>query len=163
MLPNSTLSFILGCGCFDFQPISDFFSRSWNNLMSICFDYNVLVLFSTVLAGFISITVPVALSIVSKHTDEYKDKEISESFLDEPSYRIQVYIVPVLVVFALLCFGLKLTHGFFVYLILLSDIAAFGIFIRFLHIFGQYATNFDTYYSDKLKKDSDEIVQKENN
>lgn len=158
-MPEETLSTLAFCGCSLARDFFDWFGDRLHELANVPFDHTILVLFSTVLAGFISITVPVALSIVSRHTDEYKDKEISDSFLNEPSYAFQVYAVPILVVFALLVFGLKVDKGWLVYLILLTDILSFAGFVVFLHVFGKYATNFDTYYSDKLKREADEIVQ----
>jgi hypothetical protein len=142
-----------------FSYIHDFFENLSTWMSNACFDPTVLVLFSTVLAGFISITVPVALSIVSRHTDEYKDKEISESFLQEPTYRFQIIVVPFFVVFAIILFGLKVNHGWPVYLAITLNIMSFVVFVKFLRIVGIYATNFDDYYITKLKDEADEVIQ----
>lgn len=159
MTSETILIEIFVCSCLPLEHFKDLFNQASTAISSAKFDYTILVQFSTVLAGFISVTVPVALSIVSRHTDEYKDKEISESFLKERCYRYQIYIIPLLVISALILFGLKVDHGWLVYSIIFLDVISFIMFVYFLTIVGQYATNFDTYYSNKLKKDADEIVQ----
>ncbi|MBD1385896.1 hypothetical protein IDJ75_11445 [Mucilaginibacter rigui] len=118
-MPEKILSTLAFCGSSLARDFFHWFGDRLHELANVPFHHTILVLFSTVLAGFISITVPVALRIVSRHTDEYKDKEISDSFLNEPSYAFQVYAVTILVVFALLVFGLKVDNGWLVYLILL--------------------------------------------
>lgn len=151
---------ILACICETYRYIAESFKQLIATLEAVNFDRNILVLFSTVLAGFISITVPVALSIVARHTEEYKDKEISESFLHEPTYVYQVIAVPIFVVYALILFGLEVTKGLAVYIVIVLDILSFFVFIAFLFKVGQYAANFDDYYSNRLKKEADAIIQK---
>ena len=159
MLYYLTTSIPLSCQCNLVNQVKDLFQHLSDTLSKQVFDPTVLVLFSTVLAGFISVTVPVALSIVSSHTKDYKDKEISESFLHEPTYRYQIIALPIIVVCAILTFGMKINHGWLVYLMITLNIISFIVFVWFLNIFGQYATNFDTYYSDKLKHEANEIIQ----
>ncbi|MDF3077581.1 MAG: hypothetical protein K0S09_1470 [Sphingobacteriaceae bacterium] len=158
MTTKTILIQILACSCIPLEYLKELFNQGITALSDAKFDQTILVQFSTVLAGFISITVPVALSIVSRHTEDYKDKEISESFLKEWCYKYQIFAIPFLVISALLLFGLKVDHGWPVYSIIALDVISFMVFVYFLTVVGQYATNFDTYYSNKLKKDADEIV-----
>ena len=128
-------------------------------LMKLEFDRNLIVQYSMIIAGFISITIPIALGIVSTHTSEYKDKEISNSFLKEWTYQYQVYLVLPIIYLSVAALALKIEKGWIVYLLMLVDLFSIIVFIKFIQVVQQYATNFDDYYSKKLKKEADEIIQ----
>src|SRR5688572_9058884 len=70
-------------------------------------DGNDIIQYSAIIAGFISITVPIALDIVSKQTEDFKDREISELFLNHWLYKFQIYINLLIVVFSILLIGLN--------------------------------------------------------
>lgn len=128
-------------------------------LLALQFDRTVIVLISMIIAGFISITIPLALNIVSGYTKEYKDKEIAESFLKERTYRYQVYWILPQIVLTIIILSLKVESGWWIYAMILSDCISITVFIFFIRVMQQYSTNFDEYYSNKLKKEADDILQ----
>ena len=130
-----------------------------NMLLVLQFDRTVIVLISMIIAGFISITIPLALNIVSGYTKEYKDKEIAESFLKERTYRYQVYWILPQIVITIIILALKVESGWLIYAMILSDSISITVFIFFIRVMQQYSTNFDEYYSNKLKKEADEILR----
>lgn len=139
--------------------ISEWFSNSYSAVMNFGADPQYIIQYSGIIAGFISITVPIALDIVSKHTEDFKDKEISNLFLKTWLYRFQVYINLTIVFLCILLIAMGIKSGIWMLLIIVLDLLAIVVFVFFLRMVQQFATNFADYYSTKLKKRSDEIVQ----
>ncbi|MFP5082159.1 hypothetical protein [Pedobacter sp. JCM 36344] len=146
------------------QPncFTEFFASIGKNLAKaneFPFEKDFVAQFSAIIAGFISITIPIALDVVSRQTENYKDKEISESFLNERTYKFQVnWILPVAFL-SIMIYAFKVESGYWIWLVILLDALAMANFILFIKVVQQYATNFDNYYSTKLKREIDEIIQ----
>lgn len=143
----------------EYSDLYCWFSDLFDYLLQLKFDRNLIVQYSMIIAGFISISIPIALGIVSTHTSEYKDKEISNSFLREFTYRYQVYFVLPIIYVSIGMLALQVETGWLIYLLMFADLFSIVVFILFIRIVQQYATNFDDYYSQKLKKEADEIIQ----
>ncbi|MGF7077046.1 hypothetical protein [Mucilaginibacter sp. 3215] len=143
----------------EYSDLYCWFSDQLDYLLQLKFDRNLIVQYSMIIAGFISITIPIALGIVSTHTSEYKDKEISNSFLKEWTYQYQVYFVLPIIYVSIGMLSLSIETGWMMYLLMLVDLFSIIVFIMFIRIVQQYATNFDDYFSRKLKKEADEIIQ----
>jgi uncharacterized Tic20 family protein len=148
------------CNLFEYYPWYCWLADQMNFLLNLVFDRTIIVLFSTVIAGFISITIPLALGIVSKHTEEYKDREISESFLKEWTYKYQVYVVLPIIFLSIFILACKIESGFLILSMIVLDFFTIIVFILFIRVVQQYATNFDDYYSNRLKKEADAIVNR---
>ena len=122
-------------------------------------DPQSVIQYSAIIAGFVSISVPISLDIVSRYTVDYKDKEIATAFLKDWRYRFQIWINLTIVFLSIILLASDIKNGGWMFFIIVLDLIAFVVFICFLIIVQQYATNFDEYYSKKLKKRSDEIIQ----
>lgn len=150
------ISLILHCSQ---SLISEWLLDIYSAIVNFGADPQYIIQYSGIIAGFISITVPIALDIVSKHTEDFKDKEISNLFLKTWLYRFQVYINLTIVFLCILLIAMGIKTGIWMLLIIVLDLLAIVVFVFFLRMVQQFATNFADYYSTKLKKRSDEIVQ----
>lgn len=143
----------------EYYPWFCWLQESYHNLMSQNFSPDFIVQYSSIIAGFISISIPIALGIVSAHTNEYKDREISTSFLREWTYIFQVYFILPICYVSILLLSIGVTQGWLVLLVMFADLSAIIIFILFLRLVQVYSTDFDNYYAERLKKEADEIIQ----
>ena len=141
------------------RPLIDEINGVITIISQVDLDKAVVIQYSAIIAGFISITIPIALDIVSRQTEVYKDKEISESFLKQWTYRYQLYIVLSIVFATILIFSFTNTPKWVCWFIILADAISIIVFILFIRLVQQYATNFEEFYSQRIKKESDEIVK----
>ena len=120
-----------------------------------------IIQLSAISAGFVSITVPIALNIVSNLSKEYKDKEISELFLKSKRYRLQVFLNLAIVFFSIILLAYEAKEGIWLILVIVLDIVAIGAFISFISLVETFSLSFDDYLSKKLKTRSNQIVQRD--
>ena len=144
---------------FECSPFYCWFSDKMDYLLQLPFDRNMMVQYSMIIAVFISITIPIALGTVLAYTKEYRDKEINKSFLREPTYCYQVYFVLPAIFLSILSLALGVQSGWIMYALLLFDLFSILVFIQFIRVVHQYTTNFEEYYSNKLKRQSNDIVE----
>lgn len=147
--------FLLSCKCIPFEKLKIFFS----SLTLPVLEPEIVIQYSAIIAGFISITIPIALSIVSRQTEVYKDSEISADFLKNWRYRFQLYGVLFIVFSSIIVFALKLDNNILNWLIITLDAFTMFAFILFMRLVQKYAIDVEEYLSRKIKNDSDEIVR----
>jgi hypothetical protein len=120
-----------------------------------------IIQLSAISAGFVSITVPIALNIVSNLSQEYKDKEIAELFLKSKRYRLQVFLNLAIILSSIILLAYEAKEGIWFILVIVLDIVAIGAFILFISLVGKFSVSFDDYYSNELKRRSNKIVQRD--
>lgn len=150
------ISILLDCAE---SSVQQWLLNVWDQANKLDIDTNSVIQYSAIIAGFISVTLPIALDMISKHTEDFKDKEIAEIFPKHGLYQFQLYANLLIVFVSILMIAFKITSGILILFIIYMDLVAIVMFIMFLRLIQEYATNFAQFYSDKLKKDSDEIVQ----
>lgn len=146
---------------FECSPVNAIWLEIVTRLCKADLDAASVIQYSAIISGFISITLPISLDIVSRHSEDFKDKDISILFLSDWKYRFQVYINLVIVFISILLISLKLYSFGWMLFVVIMDFIAIVVFILFIRMVQVYATNFADYYSGILKNDSDEIVRGE--
>ncbi|NOT73382.1 MAG: hypothetical protein HOP08_00540 [Cyclobacteriaceae bacterium] len=145
--------------CFNFN-LKDWWLSLHEQIKTWNLDSQSIIQYSAIIAGFISITLPIALDMMAKHTEDFKDKEISEIFPNHFLYRFQLFANLTIVFMSILMIALRV-EGIWILLILFADGFAIIMFVRFLILIQSYATNFAEIYSNQLKENSDKIVRGE--
>lgn len=143
----------------EYYPWYCWLQENYHYLMSQDFNPDFIVQYSSIIAGFISISIPIALGIVSAHTSEYKDREISTSFLREWTYIFQVYFILPICYLSILLLSVGISKGWLIILVMFADLLAIIFFILFLRLVQVYSTDFENYYAERLKREADEIIQ----
>lgn len=140
------------CGCKPWGIIVD----TLNSLPVL--NAETVIQYSAILAGFISITMPIALSIVSRQTEVYKDSDISGYFLKNWRYRFQLYGVLTVVFFSIILFALDIKSNILNWAIVCLDLISMVAFVLFMRLVQKYAIDVEEYLANKFKSDSDDIV-----
>jgi hypothetical protein len=113
---------------------------------------------AAILGTSISISIPFTLNAVSRHSDRYKDQEISSIILHDPYYKLMIYFVLPLIPILILTAVVKDNT--------IIDITAFILFLYsilillfYLKKLASYSTNFDTIVKDYYKKIANECIK----
>lgn len=126
-------------------------------------NYSPNLTFLSDLAAFegvlIGVAIPIALQVVTRTADRYRDPEITRFFTDEILYRLQyVFLLPNIAVAIFLRF-LDLSNPWLwlIFIWLLIDIFIFYGFVRLVEA---YVTNTDKLFLGKLRRNVEDFFQK---
>ncbi|HRJ29768.1 MAG TPA: hypothetical protein PLV21_03890 [Cyclobacteriaceae bacterium] len=142
--------------------VTHYLGRLWDSVNSWVGDFKldsgILVNLSVIIASFITITIPIALGVVSNYANDYGEPEFARAFLDDWRYKIQK--APVLLI-AALCIVLQATSlgnsGWFNLILVLSDLVAIIFFIRFIVHIEHYTIGFEQNIEEDLMRKGDAI------
>lgn len=159
------LSFLLGFSKilkFILMPISQLqFNISW---IASIFTFSLNSAFLSDLATFqgvlIGVAIPIALQVVTRTADRYRDQEIAQFFIKEPLYRSQYFLFLSNIAITILLRFLNISSLPTLLLIFLWFLLNICIFYRFIRLVEQYATNTDRLLLGKLKRHVETILKK---